>query len=157
AYNLALTQYRAGKFAECAATLEQQKPKDADALNLLGQAYLDSGATEKAQAVLLQATKTYPRDERNYLALAKLALDAEMTAMGIEALDRGIQQLPESYALHVQRGFLRLSNGLYADAEVDYRRAIEIQPNAASPKIGLAFVQLQDKREDAAAKILESL
>lgn len=160
AYNIALTQYRAGKFVKSAATLEslrKQTPQDGDVLNLLGQAYVDAGDTGKAQATLQEATKIHPSDERNYLALAKLAMDAEMTAMGIEAMDRGLEQLPGSYALRIQRGFLRLSNGLYADAAADYRRAIEIQPSSASPKIGLAFVLLQDKREEEAAKILEGV
>lgn len=160
AYNLALAQYNAGKFAESAATLEELRKGasvDADAVNLLGQAYAEAGEHQKAAAVLQEATKSYPRDERNYLALAKLAIDTDATAMGLEAVDRGLKYLPDSYALLIQRGYLRLAQGMYKEAEADYRRATELQPDSASPKIGLAFILLQNQRQGEAASLLEQV
>ena len=75
--------------------------------------------------------------------------DAEMTEMGLAALDKGLEQLQDSYSLRMQRGYLRLSNGHFTDAEADYRRAVELQPALPSPKIGLAFVLLQNQRQPA--------
>ena len=112
AYNLALTQYRAGRFVDSASTLEELRKTqtlDADALNLLGQSYLDAGNSEPAESVLKSALGAFPKDERNYLALAKLAIDTEKLDMGLAVLDQGLKQLDNSYALHMQRGYLRLS------------------------------------------------
>lgn len=160
AYNLALVQYRSGKFTDSVATLEQlhkTAPGDADALNLLGNAYLDAGNTDAAKKVLEDASRRFPGDERNYVALGKLAIDEDLPAVGLEALDRGVERLPESYSLRMQRAFLRLGNSFYNEAETDYRKALQLQPNSPSPKIGLAFVLLQNQRPEEAAKLLESV
>jgi len=159
-YNLGLAQYRAGKFAASAATLEtvrKHNPDDGDVLNLLGQAYLDAGEADKALAVLQEATRKNMRDERNYMAIGKLAIDEDLAAAGLEALDRGVAELPQSYALRVQRGYLRLSQGLHAEAEADYREATALKPDSETPKIGLAFVLLQSQRQPEAAKLLEQV
>ena len=160
AYNLALTQYRAGRFVDSASTLEELRKTqtlDADALNLLGQSYLDAGNSEPAESVLKSALGAFPKDERNYLALAKLAIDTEKLDMGLVVLDQGLKQLDNSYALHMQRGYLRLSNGYLTDAETDYRHAIELKPESTSPKIGLAFVLLQNQRQAEATEILNQV
>ena len=146
AYDLALAQFRAGEFAKSAATLEslrRQTLPDGDVLNLLGEAYLEAGESRKALDTLKEAIEKNPRDERNYVAVAKLCTDENRPARGLPLLDQGLRLLPNSYRLLLERGDLRLSAGQYPGAESDYRRAGEIQPESDSPKIGLAVVHLE--------------
>jgi tetratricopeptide (TPR) repeat protein len=160
AYDLALAQFRAGKFAKSAATLErlrQSKPHDADLLNLLGEAYLEAGQPQRALDTLKQAIATDPRDERNYIAVAKLSTDENMPAMGLTLLDQGLRVLPDSYRLLLERGDLRLSLQKYSDAEVDYGKANELQPASESPKIGLAVIHIETRRYAAAAAELQQV
>jgi tetratricopeptide (TPR) repeat protein len=157
AYNLGLAQYSAGKFAEAVSTLEDMRrhgPVDEDALNLLGEAYVETGQPQKALDTLKEAIQRDPRDERNYIAVAKLAVDQDLAAIGLELLDQGLGYLPQSYPLLMQRGYLRLSQGQYTAAESDYRKAMQLQPASDSAKIGLAFVFLESQRQTEAEALL---
>jgi len=157
AYNLGLAQYSAGKFAEAVSTLEGMRrhgPVDKDTLNLLGEAYTEAGQTKRALDTLKEAIQKDPRDERNYIAVAKLAVDQDLAAIGLELLDQGLDYLPQSYPLLMQRGYLRLSQGQYTAAESDYRKAMQLQPASDSAKIGLAFVFLESQRQPEAEALL---
>ena len=160
AYNLALVQYRARMPAAAVATLEEARRDGlttGDMLNLLGEAYLESGQPQKALDVLREAIDLNPRDQRNYLAVARLAIDEDLAAVGLKLLDQGLLQLPKSRPLLLQRGYLRLSQGLYKQAEADYRAAMDVQPESYSAKIGLAFVFFQSQRQAEATELLEQV
>ena len=160
AYNLALVQYRARKPAAAVATLEEARRhglNSGDMLNLLGEAYLESGQPQKALGVLREAIDLHPRDERNYLAVARLSIDEDLAAVGMRLLDQGLLHLPKSPPLLLQRGYLRLSQGLYKQAEADYRAAMDVQPASYAAKIGLAFVFFQSQRQSEATELLEQV
>jgi predicted Zn-dependent protease len=160
AFNVALSQNRAGKFAESIATLEEMRQggfNSGDLLNLLGEGYAETGQSKKALDTLQEAVEKNPKDERNYLLIARLAIEEDMAVVGLEFLDRGLSHLPKSYPLLLQRGYLRLSQGQYSEAESDYRSAIETQPGSGSARIGLAFVLLQSQRQSEAAALLQEV
>ena len=160
AYNLALVQYRARKPAAAVATLEEARRhglNSGDILNLLGKAYLESGQPQKALGVLREAIDLHPRDKRNYLAVARLSIDEDLAAVGMRLLDQGLLRLPKSPPLLLQRGYLRLSQGLYKQAEADYRAAMDVQPESYAAKIGLAFVFFQSQRQSEATELLEQV
>jgi tetratricopeptide (TPR) repeat protein len=46
---------------------------------------------------------------------------------------------------------------MYAEAEADYRAALQLQPGSTSATIGIAFVYLQSQREAEAAGMLEQV
>ena len=160
AYNLALAQYQARKLLECIATLKEAQPKypkDGNILTLLGKAYLEAGQAENALKTLKQAIRNDPQDEGNYILIAGLPEDVHMVSVRMELLDEGVKHLPKSYPLHLLRGYLRLSHGHYGDAELDYRKAMEIQPKSASAKIGLAFLYLHGERHEDAIALLQQV
>jgi tetratricopeptide (TPR) repeat protein len=134
--------------------MRHQGPVDEDTLNLLGEAYMQAGQAQKALDTLKEAIQQDPRDERNYIAVAKLAVEEDLAAPGLELLDQGLSYLPESYPLLMQRGYLRLSQGQYAAAEADYRKAMQLQPASDSARIGLAFVFLENQRQPEAEALL---
>jgi predicted Zn-dependent protease len=160
AYNLALAQFRLREYAACAATLEQIRSRgfhDDDILNLQGQCSTESGQVEKALAALKEGIQQNPRDERNYLAVAKLAVDEDMATTSLELLDQGLSHLPDSYLLLVQRGYLHLSQGQNQEAEADYRKAIALKPASGGAQIGLAFVLLENQHLPEAGELLQHI
>ena len=159
-YNLALAQYSAGKFPECSATLEEARQKgirSADILNLLGQSYSESGKNAEAAKILRDAVRLYPKDERNYVSLARILVEDDLAAEGLEIVDKGLVLLPKSPAMLFQRGYLLMSVGRNRDAEADYRRVLEIDKGSAAARIGLAFSLIQSQRQTEAAALLEEL
>ena len=158
AYNLGFVQYLLGKFAECAATLEDvpQQFKTGDILNLLGLAYLEMEELQKAAQTLQEATRRNPLDERNYVAIARLSVEGAVPpSMALAFLDRGLTHLPDSQVLRIQRGYLRLSQGRYGEAVSDYQEAIELQPDSETARLGLAFVLVEAQRHEEAIALLE--
>ena len=158
AYNLAFVQYLLGEFAECAGTLQDvpQQFKTGDVLNLLGLAFIEMEEFQKAAQILQEAARRHPLDERNYVAIARLSVEGAMPpSMALEFLDRGVTHLPASQVLHIQRGYLRLSQGRYGEAVSDYRKAIELQPDSETARLGLAFVLVEDQRHEEAIALLE--
>ena len=158
AYNLAFVQYLLGKHTDCAKTLENipQRYRTGDDLNLLALAYLELEEFQKAWRILQQATRDHPGDERNYVAIARLAAEAAMSpSVALDFLDRGLAHLPDSHVLHIQRGYLKLSQGRYREAASDYERAIQLQPNSELARLGLAFVLVEAQQHDEATVLLE--
>ena len=107
--------------------------------------------------MLREAIDLHPRDERNYLAVARLSIDEDLAAVGMRLLDQGLLHLPKSPPLLLQRGYLRLSQGIYKQAEADYRAAMDVQPASYAAKIGLAFVFFQSQRQSDATELLEQV
>jgi tetratricopeptide (TPR) repeat protein len=130
---------------------------DGDILNLLAQAYMDAGQAQKAIDVLQEAIRRDPRDERNYVAAGRLAIDEDLAPVGLELLDQGLKALPKSYSILMERAYIRLSLAQYADSEADYRSAIALEPNSGSGRIGLAFVLLQSQHLPEAASLLQDV
>lgn len=159
-YNLALAQYSAGKFPECNATLEEARQKGAntaDILNLLGQSYSESGKTAEAARVLKEAVRLYPKDERNYVSLARVLLEDDEPAEGFEIVEKGLGLLPKSSELLLQRAYLLMSLGRNREAELDYRRVVEVDKKSMAARIGLAFSLIQSQRQTEAITLLEKL
>ena len=142
----------------CANTLENlpQRFKTGDVFNLLALAYLELEEFPKAWRILQQATRDYPTDERNYVAIARLATEAAVSpSVALDFLDRGLAHLPDSHALHIQRAYLKLSQGRYREAASDYEKAIQLQPNSEMARLGLAFVLVENQQHDEATVLLE--
>jgi len=159
-YNLALAQYSAGKFLECSRTLEDARQKGArtaEIMNLLGESYSESGKTAEATKILKEAVSFYPKDERNYVSLARVLIEEDEPTEGFEIVDKGLGLLPKSAALLLQRAYLLMSLGRNREAESDYRRVAEIDKNSAAARIGLAFSLIQSQRQAEATTLLEEL
>ncbi len=158
AYNLAFVQYLQGKFSECAATLEEipEPLESGDILNLLGLALIEMEEFQKAAQILQEAARKHPLDERNYVAIARLSVEGAVPpSLALEFLDRGVTHLPASPVLHVQRGHLRLSQGRYGEAASDYRKAMQLQPDSETARLGLAFVLVEAQRHEEAIDLLK--
>lgn len=156
-YNLGLAQFQARNFSQAIATLQPlaELPRpDADLLNLLAAAYEADRQTEAAVAALRKATEIAPKDVRSYLDLATLCMDHGAYALGIEIVDVGLKNIPDSAALYAMRGILRAQTMQVDEAESDFRRANQLQPGQVYGTVGLGITFMQRGNPEDSVRIL---
>ena len=84
-----------------------------DVNNLLAQAYVGDGQSQKALEVLQKASKLAPENEKLYLFVADACMEKQEYTVGLQVVDLGLDHLPNSAQLHYQRGiFLVLAGSI---------------------------------------------
>jgi tetratricopeptide (TPR) repeat protein len=146
---LASVQLMAHKPKDAVNTLEPMVATgtaDAATLELAASAYEDAGVTDKAVASLRQAILVDPKDEQLYVDFAALCGTHQSFQVGIDVINDGIAQLPDSAQLHFARGVLYVQLAEYDKAESDLQRAYELDPNESltAAAQGLLAVQQND-------------
>ena len=144
-YNLGLAQFLSGDYGAAALTLEAGRPTS-EGLNLLAQAYEKSGQTQKAIDALRAAATLDPADENNYLDLANLCLDHNAYAVGIEVVEAGLKQRPESARLRLELGLLRAQSGHFDEAQEEFERAGRLDPTSTLPVAAAELAGIQQNR-----------
>jgi tetratricopeptide (TPR) repeat protein len=105
-----------------------------DVNNLLAQAYVGDGRNHKALEALERASKLTPQNEKLYLFVADACMEKQEYTAGLQVVDLGLSQLPNSAQLHYQRGMFlvlldeldagkkdfNLARGLAPDTDVAY-------------------------------------
>jgi tetratricopeptide (TPR) repeat protein len=158
---LASVQLMAHKPQAAVTTLEPLLTRgkaDAGTLELAASAYEDTGATDKAVSSLRQAILVDPKDVQLYLDFASLCFTHQSFQVGIDVLNDGITQLPNSAQLHFARGVLYVQLANYDKAESDLQKAYELDPNESltAAAQGLLAVQ-QNDLERALADVQQKL
>ncbi len=118
----------------------QQK---AELHNLLAQAHEGNGQTVEAYNALRAATRLDPKDENNYLDLATLCVDHANYELGLEIVDIGIRNIPQSDRLYFQRGTLLAMTGQPSQAVKDFETAGKLSPQKNLPVVARAVVLLE--------------
>jgi Tfp pilus assembly protein PilF len=136
-FNLGIAFYRAGDSAGAARQLREtlaRRPNDAEARAPLG----SIGATTAPRVPLERIKANY--DETSYRQLALERQDAQ---------EAGLAGAPASRhaAFHADRGRELLARGLHADAEREFREAMQRDRNNAGAHAGLA--RILEARKDA--------
>lgn len=117
--------------------------KKAELYNLLSQAYEGNGQTVEAYNALRTATQIDPKDENNYLDLATLCVDHANYDLGLEIVNIGIKNIPQSDRLYFQRGTLLAMKGQSAQAVGDFETAGKLAPNKSLPHAARGIVLLE--------------
>lgn len=138
--------------------LMAHKPKDAlstlqpllenasspEVLQLAANAYEDAGQTDKAIELLRQAILQDPKNVDAYLQFAYMSFTHQSVQVGINVLNDGIDQLPNSAQLFFSRGVLYVQVADYDKAEADLRKAYELDPNQSLTAAAQALLALQE-------------
>ena len=153
-FDLSLCYVGTRQFAKASATLlalSQQHPKMANVEDLLAQAYVGGGDSRKAYAALERAAALDPKNEDLYRLVADECLDSSAYALGLRVADLGLRSLPNSAALHYQRGlFLSLLDR--GDIAVpEFQLAAKLSPGTAIAFMGQAQAELIGGNQTAAA------
>lgn len=123
--------------------------------NLLAQAYIANAQPEDALRAFRRAAALTPKDEKLYAFLADACRDHKDYSLGLEIVDRGLEQLPDSARLHYERALFESQLGRFEESgATEFDRAAQLAP---SSYVGfLAMVQKDLYQDDlsAADKVL---
>jgi Flp pilus assembly protein TadD len=158
-YNQVLMLIQAGDATGAIRVGEQmtaQGTAPAELWNLLSQAYLKAGRLKEAYDALRTATRRDPADEENYVDLALICLDHENFDLGLEIVDLGLRQRPESPRLRLHRGVLLAMKGQVGEAEKDFEEARRLAPEGSAAYVALAMAWMQTGQTDKAVEVLRT-
>ena len=129
-YQNALALDRVGRSREALEILKDlasQKP-DADVLNLLSHVARENSEFSLALDSLRMAAKLAPQKEENYLDFSTFCADYNNNNLALEAAEVGLQNIPNSYRLLVQKAVLLEVLGRFNEAESTLRGAFRCRP-----------------------------
>lgn len=137
-----------------AEELFQQGMRRAELYNLVSRAYLEAGRLQEAYDALRTAARLEPKAEENYVDLARICLDHENYDLGLEIVDIGLRNRPDSWLLFLLRGVLTAMQGQVAQAEKDFEGARRLAPDQAVPYAALAMAWMQTGQAAKAVEVL---
>jgi tetratricopeptide (TPR) repeat protein len=130
--------------------LTAAKP-DADSLNLLARVAEKNQEFGVALQSLKVAAKLEPEKEDNYLDFSTFCADYENYPLALEAADVGLEHIPNSYRLLVQKGAVLEKLARLDEAEEILHKASGLQQDNSVAQLSLAIVQAHaDKLQDSA-------
>jgi tetratricopeptide (TPR) repeat protein len=156
-YNLGLALLDSKKPHEAAEVLRPlaapQKP-DSDVLSLLAAVYEADKRTPEALSALRRASELYPREDRHYIDFASICMEHSSLELGIEVLEVGVRNIPDSARLHATLGALLVRAGMAERGEDEFQRAQQLDPKAAYGDVGMSLALLQADQLEASIGIL---
>jgi tetratricopeptide (TPR) repeat protein len=145
-----------------AATLETLAPllstdkPGARVLQLAALAYEAQGDTPKAVANLREAILAEPHNVDLYLDFAVFSMDHQSMQVGIDMINVGLQAEPKAAQLYMARGVLYAQLANYDQAEKDFEKADELEPNQAISSVARGLEQIQANDLDQALQTVRS-
>lgn len=131
---------------------------DGDTLNLLAHVAQKNGDLELAMQSLRRAAKLDPSREDNYLDFSTFCADYANYPLALEAANIGLEHVPNSYRLLVQKGVVLENLGRLEEAEENLRRASQLQKDNSVALLSLAIVQTHSGQlQDAEATLTSAL
>lgn len=134
-----------GALATLGPVIEARDP-NAETLSLASSAYEDLGDTPNAVSALRQAILLDPRNVSLYLDFANISFAHESFQVGIDVINEGLLLQPQAPQLYLARGVLYVQLAQYDQAEADFGKAQQLDPNESlsTAAEGLAAVQAND-------------
>jgi len=112
---------------------------DSDSLNLLANVAQKNGDLGLALQSLRQAAKLDSAREDNYLDFSTICVDYDNYPMALEAANVGLEHIPNSYRLLVQKGVVLVNLGRLEEAEESLRNASQLQKDNSVALLSLAI------------------
>ncbi len=134
---------------QTAQKLISRGEKSSELYQLLSEAYEKSGKPVEAYDSLRTATLIDPQNENNYLDLVALCVDHVNYDLALRIANVGLQHVPDSYRLLLERGAVYAMKGQYADAVRDIHAAAALQPDKDLPYFAeaMALMELDRMKE----------
>jgi tetratricopeptide (TPR) repeat protein len=158
-YNETLMRVEAGDYdgaVRVAQRLIDAGLKPAELYNLVARAHLKAGRIKESYDALRTAIEIAPAVEENYIDLATICLDHQNFDLGLEIVDIGLVQRPDSALLHLQRGVMLAMRAELSQAETEFDRARRLAPDLPAPYAGLAMIWMQTGQTGRAVDVLRS-
>ncbi len=134
------------------------KTPDSDTLHLLAHVAQKTGDLGLALQSLRRAAKMDPAREDNYLDFSSICADYENYPLALEAANVGLEHVPNSYRLLIQKGVVLENLGRFEEAENILRQASQLQKDNSEAFLSLAIVQTHaGQLEDAEVTLTSAL
>jgi tetratricopeptide (TPR) repeat protein len=131
---------------------------DGESLNLLAHVAQRTGDFGLAMKSLRQAAKLDPSREDNYLDFSTICADYGNYPLALEAANVGLDHLPDSYNLMVQKGVVLENLGRLDEAQEVLRTASKLQKDNSVALLSLAIVQTHGGQlEEAEGTLTEGI
>ncbi len=150
ALRLATVLNHHGQYAAAIRALSRLQ-SDPDAQLVLAEAYEGQKEPQQAYAALSRAIQYAPGSERAYSAMALFASEHQNNRFALDVLEKGLQNVPASPTLLLQKGILLALEGDRENAERTLRSAAAVKPSWALPLLAVGILQLESGRVDEAA------
>jgi len=124
-------------------------------LELAANAYEDLDETDKAVTTLRQGILADPKNVRLYLEFASLCVAHQSFRAGIDVVNDGIAQKPNSAQLYFARSVIEVQLADYDKAEADMQKAYELDPNQSLTAAAQALLAVQENDLDRALDEVE--
>ncbi len=160
AYERALVLDQMDRSAEALPILKDlaANSPNSDTLNLLAHVAQKNGDLTLAMQSLRQAAKLDPTREDNYLDFSTICADYGNYPLALEAATIGLDHIPNSYRLLVQKGVVLENLGRLDEAEENLRNAAQLQKDNDVALLSLAIVQTHaGQLQDAQATLTSAL
>lgn len=152
-YDLALVQWHAQAGSDALGTLQpllDAGAGDARALRLAAAIHEANNETPQAVELLRKAIASDPNDVTNYVEFANLSSRHGSYKVGIDIVDLGLKQLPNSASLYMARGVLFGQNSEFDKAINDFERARQLDPLHTMAATAEGIAQSQRQHHEAA-------
>ena len=126
-----------------------------ESLFLLAKIAKERGDFAVALKSLKLAADTEPGREDSYLEFSTICADHGNDQLALDSAQIGLDHVPDSYRLTVQKGAVQEKLGQLNDAEQSLRKAIGMQKDNGVALLSLAVVQAHSGRPDAAEQTLK--
>jgi tetratricopeptide (TPR) repeat protein len=157
--HLAAAQFLADRPRDALTTLDpilRQSDASAEALDIASNAAEKIGDTPRAVQFLREAIVRNPRNVEYYLDFATLAFDHSSFQVGIDMLNVGLSDMPNSAPLYLARGILNVQVGRYDKGESDFETAQRLDPRQAFSSESESLAKLQQNGAGDALRTVRS-
>jgi tetratricopeptide (TPR) repeat protein len=103
---------------------------NADVNNLLAQAYVGDSQSQKAIEALQRAASFAPTNEKLYIFVADACTSKQAYSLGLQVVDLGLKNLPNSARLHFERAMFLSSSDQFDNARNDFESAQRLAPES---------------------------
>jgi tetratricopeptide (TPR) repeat protein len=154
-YRLAIAQLAGEQPTDALETLapllQTDKP-DVKALRLAAAAHEAVHDTAAAVNALRQAILLDPHNVDLYIDFALLSIDHRSYQVGIDMVNVGLKAEPKAAPLYVARGVLYAQLAKYDEAESDFERSEQLEPNQQIGSLAQGLEEAQAKDPERALK-----
>jgi len=102
----------------------------ADVNNLLAQAYIGDSESQEGFDALQRAASIGPTNEKLYMFVADACMGKQAYALGIQVVELGLKNLPQSARLHFERAMFLSLLDRFDDAKPDFALARSLAPGS---------------------------
>lgn len=158
-YNVALVQYRAGRYQASQETLLDLigvGRETSEIYNLLGWSYHKQNLVKDAVRAFDHAISLEALKESNYLDLGTILIEANYLPVALEVAKKAIERIPKSSRAYALKGLIETRQNHYTEARQSYSQALERDPNSAEASLGLARAQWASGMNQESTATLEA-